>query len=102
MYISPTSKYQFSERHRKQYHTYMVLEGKLAVKLHFMDVKVVTSSDRNLGHDQVTMGRVHNPGSNNDESLSFVSIQYHAKVIAPLLNPGQVLVMGGSNSRSVG
>ena len=27
------------------------------------------------------------PGSTNDQSLSFVRIQYHAPVITPLLNP---------------
>ena len=39
--------------------------------------------------------------STNHKSLCFVRIQYNAPVIEPLLNPGQVTVQGGSNSRSV-
>ena len=42
--------------------------------------------------DEVTMGRVHSPGSTDDYSHSFVRIQYHAPVIAPLLNPSQSLL----------
>ena len=79
----------------------MDFESELAVKLHAKDVEVGTSSDNNPRQDQVTMGRVHSPGSTNDLSLSFVRIKYHAQVIAPLLNPRQVPVKGGSNSRSV-
>ena len=56
IYVSPTSKYQFSERHGKQYTTHMVFEGELAVKLHVKDVEVGTSSNRNPRHNQVTIG----------------------------------------------
>ena len=79
----------------------MIFEAKLAVKLHAKDVEVGTSSDRNLRQDQVTMVRAHSPGSTNEESLSFVGIQYHAPVVTPLMNPIKVNVKGGSNSRSV-
>ena len=65
IYVSPSSKYQFSERHGKKYHA-MIFEGELPVKLHAKDVEVGTGSDRNPRKDQVTMGRAHNPGSTND------------------------------------
>ena len=71
----------------------MVFKCEFAVKLHAKDVKVWISSDRNPRKDQVTKGRVHSPGSTNDKRLSFV--------IVPLLNPSQVHVHRGSNSRSV-
>ena len=71
---------------------HMVFEGKHAVKLQAKDVEVRTSSDRNPRQDQVTMGRACSPGSTNDYSLSFARIQCHAAVIAPLLNPSQVLL----------
>ena len=61
---SPTSKYQLFERHGRQYH-HMVFEGEPAVKLHTMNVAVVTSSNGNPRQDQITMGRVHSPGSTN-------------------------------------
>ena len=79
----------------------MVFECELAVKLYAKDVEVVTSSDRSPRQDQVAMGRAHNPGSTNDESLSFVRNQYRAPVIVPLPNPSKVPVNGGSNSRFV-
>ena len=69
-------------------------------ELHARDLEVGTSWDRNPGQDRVTFGRVHRPGSTNDCMPSLVRIQYHAPVIAPLLNPSQVPVNGGSNSRS--
>ena len=56
---------QFSERHGKQYRV-MVFEGELSFKFHAKDVKIGTSSDRNPGQDQVTIGRAHRPGSTND------------------------------------
>ena len=37
----------------------MVFECELAVKLRAKDVEVGTSSNRNPGQDQVTMGRAH-------------------------------------------
>ena len=46
IYISPTSKYQFSERHGKQYHVHG-LKSELPVELHVKVVEVGTSSDRN-------------------------------------------------------
>ena len=81
--------------------THMVFESELAVKLHAKDVEVGTSSDRNPKQDQITMGRADSPGSTNHKSLSFVRIQYHAPVITLLLNPSQVNVKGGCNSRFV-
>ena len=41
----------------------MVFKGELAVKLHTKDVEFETRSDRNPRQNQVTMGRVHSPGS---------------------------------------
>ena len=79
----------------------MVFEGEPAVKLHAKNVKVGTSANTNPKQDDFTMGRVDSPGSTNRLSLCFVRIQYHAPVISPLLNPSQVPVKGGSNSRSV-
>ena len=72
--------------------THAVFEGEHAVKLHAKNVEVGISSDRIPRQDQVTMGMAHSPGSTNDQSLSFLIIQYHAPVIAPLLNPSQVPV----------
>ena len=77
---------------------HMVFEGELAVKHHAKAVEVGTSSDRNHRQDQVIMGRVHSSGSTNNKILSFVRIRYHAPLIAPLLNPSQVPVRGGSTS----
>ena len=65
----------------------MVFEGEGAVKLHAKNVMV-----GNHRQDQVTMGRVHSPGSTNHKRISFVMIQNHTPVIAPLLNPSQVSV----------
>ena len=65
----------------------MVLEGELVVKVHAKNVEVGTSSDRNHREEQVTMGMAYSPLSTYNKSLSFVRIQYHAPVIAPLLNP---------------
>ena len=59
---SPTSKYQFFERHGRQY-PHMVFGGESAVKLHAKNVKVGTSANGNHRLDQVTMGRVDTPGS---------------------------------------
>ena len=42
---------------------------KLTVKLHAKDVDDGTSSDKNPGQDQVTMGRVHSPGSTTTKAL---------------------------------
>ena len=70
----------------------MVFEGELTVKLHANDAEVGTSSERNPRQDQVTMGRAHSPESTNDQSLSFVWIQYHAPLIAPLLNPSKIML----------
>ena len=70
----------------------MVFEGELAVKLRVKDAEAGTSSDRNPRQDQVTMGMAHSPGSSNDLSLRFVRIQYHAPVIAPLLNLAKSLL----------
>ena len=81
--------------------THMVLEDETPVKLHAKNVKVGTSANGTPRQEQVTMGRVDSPGLTNYRSLSFVRIQYHAQEIAPLLNPSQVPVKGGSNSRSV-
>ena len=39
IYVSPTSKYQFSERYGNNT-THMVFEGELVVKLHAKDVEV--------------------------------------------------------------
>ena len=77
------------------------IEGDPAVKLHIKNIEVGTSANGNPRQDQVTLGRVHSPGSTRQLSLSFVRIQYHAPVIAPLLNHSQVSVKGGFNSRSV-
>ena len=74
----------------------MVFEGELAVKLHAKNVEVGTSSDRNPRQDQVTMGRTHSPGSTHHQSLNFVRIQYHAPVIAPLLNSSQFPVQAAT------
>ena len=71
----------------------MVFEGVLVANFHAKDVEVWTSSDRNPRQDKVTMGRAHRPGSTNNCSLSFVRIQYHAPVIAPLPNPNQVHII---------
>ena len=79
--------------------TYMVYEGEPAVKLQMKNVEVGTSTNGNPTKDQVTMGRVHSPGSTNHQSISFIRIQYHEPVIAPLLNSSQVSVKRGSNSR---
>ena len=81
--------------------THMVFEGQSVVKLHAKNVKIRTRANGNPRQEQVTMGRVDSPGSTNHQSLSFVRIQYHAPVIAPLLNSSQVPALGGSNSRSV-
>ena len=70
----------------------MVFEGDLAVKLFAMDVEVRTSADIYPKQDKVTIGRVHSPLSTNDKSLSFIIIQYHAPVIALLLNPSHIPV----------
>ena len=80
--------------------THMVFEGEPAVKFHTKNIVVGTSANGNYRQDQVIMGRVHNPGSTNHQSLSFIRID-HAPVIAPLMNPSQVPVRGASNSRSV-
>ena len=98
--VSPTSKYQ-SLRDTGDNTTPMVFEGEPALKLQAKNVKVGTSSNGNLRQDQFTMERVGSPGSTNHYILSFVRIQHHAPVIAPLLNPCQVPVKGGSNCRSV-
>ena len=90
-HASPNSKYKLFERH----------ERPPAVKLHANDVEVGTSPDRNEILDQVSMGRARSHGSTNDSCRSFVRIQYHAPVISQLLNPSQVPVKEGSNSRSV-
>ena len=79
----------------------MLIEGEPAVKLHTKNVEVGTSTNGNPRQDKVTLGKVHSPGSTNHSSLSIIRIQYHAPVIAPHLNPSQVPVKGGSNSRSV-
>ena len=60
-----TSRYQLSLRHTGNNTTHMV-EYELAVKLHAMDVEVGTSAIGNPRQDQVTMGRVHSPGSTNN------------------------------------
>ena len=46
--------------------THMVFEGELSVKLHAKEVEFGTSSDRNPGQDQVTMGRARNLGYTNE------------------------------------
>ena len=60
-HASPTSKYQFFERHER----HMVFESKLAVKPHAKNIEVGTSANGNPREDQVCMGRVHSPGSTN-------------------------------------
>ena len=45
--------------------THMVFEGEPAINLHAKNVKVGTISNGNPRQDQVTMGRVHSPGSTN-------------------------------------
>ena len=77
---------------------YMVFEGKHAVKFHTNNVEVGTSGNGNPREDQVTMGRVCRPRSANNNSLSFVIIQYYAPAIAPLLNPSQVPVKGAATA----
>ena len=57
IFVSPTSKYQFSERHGKQCNAHD-LQCELAAKLHPKDVEVGVSSDRSLRQDQVNMVRV--------------------------------------------
>ena len=81
--------------------THTAFECELALKPHAKDVEVGTSANGNIRQDQVTMWRVHSLGSNNNQSLSLVRIQYNAPVIAPLMNLRQVTVKGGSNGRSV-
>ena len=49
----------------------MVFECEFAVKLHANDVEVWTSANGNPRQDEVTIGRVHSPGSTNVCSLSF-------------------------------
>ena len=51
-HASPTSKYQFSARHEKQYHAF---ECELAVKLHAKDVNAETSANGKPRQDQATM-----------------------------------------------
>ena len=46
--------------------THMVFEGELSVKLHTKDVDVWTSTNENHREDQVTIGRVHSPGSTSN------------------------------------
>ena len=60
IHVSPTSKYQFSERHGKQY------ESELAVKLHAKIVEVGNNVNKNHRQDQVTMGSARSPESTND------------------------------------
>ena len=76
-----------SLRDTRDISTHMVFEGGPTVKLYAKNVKVGTSSNGNPRQDQVTIGRVDSPASTNHKSLSFVRIQCHAPVIAPLLNP---------------
>ena len=80
----------------------MVLECELAVKLHAKDVEVGTRPDRNRRQNQITMGRVHRPGSTSNESLNFVRIQYHAPMIVPLLNPAKSLLEAVTAGLSAG
>ena len=54
----------------------MLFKVELVVKLYAKDVEVLTSED--------------SPGSTSDKILSFVRIQYHAPVIAPLLNHSEI------------
>ena len=63
IYLSPTTKYQFSYRDMGNNTKHMVFEGELAVKLHAKDVEVGTSLDINPRQDHVTMRRAHGPGS---------------------------------------
>ena len=67
--------------------TLMVFECKHAVKLYTKYIEVGTDANINPRQDQVIMRRVTGPRSTNQLSLSFVRIQYHAPLIAPLLNP---------------
>ena len=110
-YIAATKQQRDVQLHRPQNTNYlrdtggntthMVFEGEIAVKRHPKNVKVGTSTNGNPRQDQVTIESVDSPRFANHWSLSFVRIQYHAPVMAPLLNPSQVPVKGGSESRSV-
>ena len=60
---SPTSNYQFCERYNT---THMVIEGEINVKIHAKDAEVGLCANGNPRQDQVTMGRVHSPGSTNN------------------------------------
>ena len=65
IYVSQTSKYQFPERHGKQYHAYG-LRRCACCQTSAKNVDVGTSSDGIPRQDQVIMGRVHSPGSTID------------------------------------
>ena len=86
-----------SMRDKRDNTAHMVFEGEHAVEFHVQSIQVGTSANGNPRQDQVTMGRVHCPTFTNRKSLNFVRIP----VIAQLLNPSQVPVKGGSNSRYV-
>ena len=73
----------------------MVFEGELAGKLHAKDDEVRTSANGIPRQNRSKWG-----GSTvldllyNDKSHSFVRIQCHAPMIAPLLNPSLIPVKG--------
>ena len=63
IYVSPTSKYQFSERHGEQYHAHGLRMWDCCQASRQGCRGYSTSSDRNPRQGQVTMLRVHSPWS---------------------------------------
>ena len=81
IYISPTSKYQFAETNKKQYHTHN-LRRRTVIKFHAKEVEVGTSMNGNPDETKSPW-----EGQLTSKALGFVRIQYHTPVIAPPLNP---------------
>ena len=78
-----------------------IFEGEPAVKLHAKNIEVGTSANETPDKTKSPWGGFTVLDLLTIKAFRFVRIQYHAPVIAPLLNPSQAPVKGGSYSRSV-